>query len=69
MERRKIPLRLLTKVLNEDSDTLFDFILAEQFSCTVAELRERMGEDERIYWIAYHGMKAQQMELARQRSG
>jgi hypothetical protein len=46
-----------------DPDLLFEFFLAEEKRCLVSELRERIGNDEFIYWVAYYGIKAQQQEM------
>lgn len=32
---------------------------------TVAELRERMGNEEFVYWQVYHARRAQEIELAK----
>lgn len=42
----------------------FDFILAENLHMTVAEMRDRMGNDEYLQWRAFYVWRAAERELA-----
>lgn len=52
--------------METDPTLEFEFFLAEKLGgMTVAELRERMGNDEFVQWSVYYGRRAQRDEIAR----
>ncbi len=42
----------------------FEFVLAEALGMTVADLRDRMSNDEYLSWRAFYAWRAAQRELA-----
>lgn len=47
----------------------FEHFLAAKLSMTLAELRERMGNDEFVGWGVYYARQAQRQDLESKRKG
>lgn len=47
----------------------FDYHLAEKLGMLVADLRERMSNDEYVRWQIFYARRAQRAELARLTQG
>jgi hypothetical protein len=45
-------------------DLEFDYMLAEKLSMTVAEMRRRVSNAERLGWYVYLGRKEQHRQMA-----
>jgi hypothetical protein len=50
--------------MEENPDLEFEHFLGAKLSMTVAELRERISNQEFVRWGVYYGRKAQQQQLA-----
>ena len=55
--------------MEADPSLEFDHFLAAKLSMTVAELRERLSNDEYMRWEVYYAREAQRIELARLSAG
>lgn len=59
----RMPPRRHTKALESNPDLEFDFFLAAKLHMTVADLRERMSNQEWQYWSIYYARIAQREQL------
>jgi hypothetical protein len=65
-----VPGKAAYLALENDPDLEFEFYLARQIGgMTVAEMRQRMGNDEYVLWTRFFMRKQQAEELANLRAG
>lgn len=64
-----VPTKAAYQQMETNPETEFEHFLAAKLSMTVADLRERMGNDEFVHWSIYYQRIAQREELERLRRG
>jgi lipopolysaccharide assembly outer membrane protein LptD (OstA) len=65
-----VPGKAAYLALENDPDLEFEFYLASKLGgMTVAEMRQRMGNDEYVLWTRFYMRKQQAQELERLKAG
>ncbi len=49
----------------DETDLEFEFFLAQKLGMTVADMRDRMSQEEYMRWGVFYAREAQRRELAR----